>query len=782
MKQKEVTVVVTAGRIMGVSVLSLVALCASTASAVPASDPLLGVGHGVFFGPDGEEIKPTSDLVRDAQAYYLARLRREASPATLARLRTLEAKLKAKEKTLGLDPTISDALLLTWLVKDVNPTDRGGLATKIAALIKYYGSQHGGPAPKDRRGLSGPIAAFAEQEGLIPSLSTMNGGAAYRSECRTKEVPIPPDWGDPAWIFNGDLTNEFILGSKDAKVYTYVSTQPAGICYALPRISGNTIDNLGVICLGTDSGNACFWDQASVGVDEDVPFADFVGGADLEFWPGGTCSDCHAGENPFVIHPGTALDTGANIQSPRWHTPLVPTSWPINPGPTSVLDLLPFPPGDSCATCHVAAAGGRFPEVSSLPLYCRDVLKPAIAETMPPSDPGKQKKGSGFATHAEVLTYLCTQDPPGGQDVPGNDYPDDTDFLSPPIIVEPLYGCAEMIEVRGGVRHAELLVFVDDVLATIQEVLEPDAQAVKVPPLVAGQKVTAVQRLGMLESGISNVAEVRDHTVDFPEGLPAPVIDPNLIYECGRTISVRHVRGAKLTVYSNGNNPRTISTPGDWTDIRPRKQPFDKGDRFTAEIQMCTETSPLSEAEMALDAPANIPAPKFEPEEPWAGQELVNVFDLLHGALTTVAINGFGTVAEFSTGITYKENVDIESGYGQPVQNGDSLEVIQDLCKVGDPTRSDPARPCESIPAPRIKDPYVGQSQVIVTSAIPGARIFVYEEGGEELGDGSGSVIALGRSLVAGDVLVVRQRIGSCTSNSAYQVKVGCYLPNQGCD
>ena len=62
---------------------------------------------------------------------------------------------------------------------------------------------------------------------------------------------------------------------------------------------------------------------------------------------------------------------------------------------------------------------------------------------------------------------------------------------------------------------------------------------------------------------------VRDHKADYPAGLPAPDIDPDLIYECGNTVAVRHVPGAQLTVFVNGGDPRTSNTSTGWSALFP---------------------------------------------------------------------------------------------------------------------------------------------------------------------------------------------------------------------
>lgn len=77
---------------------------------------------------------------------------------------------------------------------------------------------------------------------------------------------------------------------------------------------------------------------------------------------------------------------------------------------------------------------------------------------------------------------------------------------------------------------------------------------------------------------------------------------------------------------------------------------------------------------------------------------------------------------------------------------------------------------CESLSAPRISHPIVGNNYVVVTQSVPGARIRVYDAGGVELGDGSGTIIVLTRPLTGADTITVVQQIGECTSRTGYRV------------
>lgn len=742
----------------------------------PGADPVAAVGYGLLFDVNGRRIDATPEFLREAQQYYLDRLLTEASDRVRVEAQELPGRYASAVEELQIDDFTLRSLQIDWLIGRVEPRDQAQLSAKNRTLrIAHFKRllEEAELAKLDHRfNLKPDVVDFGFEVGILKQATTA-AGQAYIDECRRAGVPIPPTWGTSAWTHEGDLATNFVGSGNPAAVYSFESTQPDGICVALPRISGSNISLLGIICLGRETSNVCFWDRANTPVGAEVPITDFLGGADL----GDVCSDCHAGRNPYVVHPGDAMDLGARLRSNAWYTPLVKPVWPQNPGPSILPDIVPVGANDKrCTACHKPDFAGRFPEFGLLPGYCSTVLTKAVAQTMPIGNPGDPD----YAVHANALKAFCGQPPPGGMDVPGGDLPPDPEYVSPPIILGPLYACAEAIEVAGGIRHAQLTVWIDGVALPPVEVLDPDRQAVSVPALMAGQLVEARQTVNGVTSPPDSET-VRDHTVDFPTGLPKPEIDPTLIYECGNVIAVRHLRGAQVTVYTNGAQPRTFSTSGDWTNFRPAVSPFMLNDTYRAEYKMCDETSPLSDPESAVGAPASTPTPKLDPQTTFQGQELVTVTDLLNGALTSISEAAVGHLLDFSTAVSWKPNIDIESRLGRPLQSSDVLIVESRLCQAGRRLTVRGASPCEELPAPRIQQPFVGQNHVIVTQAVPGARILVFDQTPKEIGDGSGTVIPLSRTLQAGDVLTVLQQVGRCTSKNGYQVTVLCTSTEQGC-
>lgn len=264
---------------------------------------------------------------------------------------------------------------------------------------------------------------------LANATPTANGGQAYVDECVSAGVPKPPTWNyenawhnrnGTKWTNAGVLENEFIEADFVAEVFYYAP--PEGLCIALPRSTfeaGNVVPTninlLGLICQSKTTGKACFWDQANIDANQTLEAADFVGGADLAFSTGGTCTNCHRGENTFLIHPATALGMGIpNRFTSTWVDQLIPKGWPENKGPTTLFD---GQPNSSCLGCHSEAArplpvfGGRFPSVSNeTSSYC-SILRASFGRTMPfPIDPMNPPKEADHLPY-QLLDAACKAAP-----------------------------------------------------------------------------------------------------------------------------------------------------------------------------------------------------------------------------------------------------------------------------------------------------------------------------------------------------------------------------------
>ncbi|MBP1850277.1 hypothetical protein [Rhizobium halophytocola] len=743
--------------------------------AVDQTDPIAFAAYGKLFDARGKQIEVTPEFMRRALDFYIERFSVSAARSARAALDDRRGKIA---EAFGDDDMVQKFLLLEFLSNSLTGPEQARLEVRSHVLRRQwyeglFGIERYRKEVDARTNLPFTVKDAAERLGMLTKATTASG-REYLAECRKAEVPIPPDWGSSQWKHVGDLTTNFLGLGNPAEVWRWDSASPKGLCVALPRVSGSNISALGIICLGTQSSNACFFDAANVPVGDKKPISDFLGGADLF---NGVCTDCHAGENPYVVHPGGPLDMRPDNHAVNFYTPLIKPSWPQNPGPFSLLGMVPINPlppvsDSSCLTCHSQGDAGRFPDILALNAwaggessYCRTILKSAIGNTMP-------GPGSSYDKHVQAIFAFCGQQTPQQGDVPVPDTKDNPDVVSPPLVLGPLYACVDMVEVAGGIYGAKLTVSVNGNPQPAVTVTTPSKTMVKVATLIAGDQVTAVQdKDGVVSDPSFPPVDVIDHTVAYPSGLPTPVIDPTKIHECGHVIAVRHVRGAQVTVFTNGGSPATYSSGGDWSNLPPAIRPFVLGDKYTAQQALCTDTSGTSGPETAVSEPSPLPVPKME--QPIAGQPIVHVSNLAEGALTTVDENSAGTVNTFSTAVTWNPEVDVASVLGRPILPGDKFVIVSKLC---DATKVEipPARGCERLDPPAIATPLVGQNFVTVTSAAAGARILVYDAALTEIGDGSGMVVGLTRPIKVGDVLTVIQRLEKCTSSKAYQTGVVC--------
>lgn len=380
------------------------------AQAIP-NEPIAYIGHGAAFDSKGRELALTPAFIENVQAFYLRELQERVTPAQREEFTQLRERL-VKGKTWDRQTQLyASSALVDWLLARTSIDAMGAIAGKNN-LLKYtirsrvFANKKFAPPAE--------LAVLGRREQPAQRFSTLNEGAAYLAECAAAGVPTPPDWGSSQWTNNGELTNEFISGGLRARVFFRQSTSPEGVCYALPRDDGSDIILLGVICMGKQSSSVCFWDNQDgdsgfrIGLGDSVPIADFAGGAELLDGSGGICTTCHAGENPYVIHPTSVLDLGDVAMPANWYDPFVHPNWPQNAGPLTIFDAEPPGPGQ-CTSCHVQGAAGRFPKVSSAinpnpqDSWCNAVLDRALQLTMPPGSPGNP----AFQTHIDTLLGLC---------------------------------------------------------------------------------------------------------------------------------------------------------------------------------------------------------------------------------------------------------------------------------------------------------------------------------------------------------------------------------------
>lgn len=401
----------------------------SASLAAQEREPIAFIGHGAFFDHNGKQIEVTADFIAKAQAYYRTKLLAKLPDAKKQQFANMERQLAPGLRAAADTQArlIVQQRVLDWLAASSPAADhetRGKLkALKYELEWKLDARKEKGVYQKRERYRIDP-----ELEKLIGTLdvplflATMNSGQAYINECTASGVPIPPAIGvlDPngvaGWKSQGFIPTgeQFIVGTP-AEVRTFTSAN--GTCIALPRYSDMTLNTValdGVICLSATTSKVCFWDnqmsqitfsfpagtQVPIGVPNLTinPAGQYqAGGFELEGGQGGVCTNCHAGENPYIIHPFTDLGGGNLFGSmdgspvtfgTNRYEPIVAASWPQNDASQAAA----YVPG-ACGACHVKGDAGRFPHLSTTLKngYCLNVLYEAIDRTMPPGAPGSLK-------------------------------------------------------------------------------------------------------------------------------------------------------------------------------------------------------------------------------------------------------------------------------------------------------------------------------------------------------------------------------------------------------
>jgi hypothetical protein len=406
-------------------------------------EPIGTVGHGGFFNHQFAQVAPTEKFLRDAVAWYRKEMLGKLSEAQRAKFLDQEKRALDGLATDAQSQLLFEVSAVKWLIANQPRTDKkafddGHLLSKMNAVswaLQWKLPEKSDPHepqytevfridPKILERIK--FAGF--DDGSIQVLSaTVKTGDLYIAECNSANVPTPPAIGqmDPAgingWASAGFIPpgEQFIVGSQAEVRYFKKTSAPEGMCVALPRSNStsnsNTIILDGVICFGknpsptTGKSTACFWDNqknkqgfsyANGTVipifDPDPTVQQMAGGFSLLNGSGGICTDCHAGQNPYVIHPNqlsgpTTLGklNKAPLNLPTFgatrYDPLVASSWPQND--KSLTDA--YVPAN-CQSCHAGTAttGGKLPHLSSkLPGYCGTVLRQAVQRMPPPALP-----------------------------------------------------------------------------------------------------------------------------------------------------------------------------------------------------------------------------------------------------------------------------------------------------------------------------------------------------------------------------------------------------------
>jgi hypothetical protein len=143
----------------------------------------------------------------------------------------------------------------------------------------------------------------------------------YMAFCRRRRVPVPPNLHQlypippegtqlvTGWVYQGKLQTNLLFPGEDAYVWTYSDAMQRGACIALPRGNNGQPNGLaGIICQSARTGNACFWDSRKRNDNDNwgsqpLIIPELKDASNLTEQASGVCTDCHRGNNVFLISP-----------------------------------------------------------------------------------------------------------------------------------------------------------------------------------------------------------------------------------------------------------------------------------------------------------------------------------------------------------------------------------------------------------------------------------------------------------------------------------------------
>lgn len=392
--------------------------------------PIVHLYHGSILNHKFEVIEPTEENVKRLMELYLNGLAERAGSQTISKLnevndRAAEANVFAEGSTEAL---INSQLARWVLTRSGDPPDANALSTlrgievwagitrEFNALMEFEPSDAGLNLLRSLD-IEPSIDALPSRDSeALPSSDSDD--TEYMRECRRQGVPVPPNWGDPAWTKVGVLDPKYTFSAGadgPTEVWAFEDGQIPGVCLALPRIEQATQEVLllGIICQGEETGKACFWDNIDIktGTRLEGPAVEGMRISMIQDGNllGENCTNCHRGFNAFPIHPNTTLDLRGKyaITPDKRYEPISDQSTWGNPKP--LLDGQ-----QPCATCHelpeLADSNGTSQDLPSA--YCGTVLAKAANLTMPRNESPAQwcKPSAAYAIHIDFLRKQCGMD------------------------------------------------------------------------------------------------------------------------------------------------------------------------------------------------------------------------------------------------------------------------------------------------------------------------------------------------------------------------------------
>jgi hypothetical protein len=356
----------------------------------------------------------------------------------------------------------------------------------------------------------------------------------------------------------------------------------------------------------------------------------------------------------------------------------------------------------------------------------------------------------------------------------GTELRDDPKIISAPVLYDPLYSCSLVVKVTSFIALSTIDVELNGVIVKTVPVGFPDPNGAIITmnsPLLAGQKIRVRQSTSTATSPWSNQVIVKNFLVDYPAGLPRPVINPAPVYECGCRTGISNLLiGANVWITANGTEVGRVNGCNDQQGVNVMPD-YSINQDILAQSDLCGDKSPLSAMEKSKGYPYPLPVLGFDAV--YEGSQQIRITNVANGARVNLKINGFNQGTSGCWGGSLLWNL------SSPLPALASLEAVQSLC-TGQPS-SPPGTtiviPCGSLPAPSIYPVQIGDDRVVLSNHVWGALVKVYINN-IKVGQGSGPVIVLTQLIKANDTILLGQEIGKCKSNMLTVVRPMCVAPS----
>lgn len=271
------------------------------------ADQITFAGHGMLFDIKLKQIKLDPGTILKMQDSIMQLVLKEKSPYELM----TQDKTVLKQQQLLKQPKLStderiliNSEVLERLLEAAPQNIQTRYSWRNKALLnealqrRYAMLTTLSPEVRDALRLSGFFT---------PAKATTD----YIEDCRSHEVPIPPDWAESGtdWVRQGTLATNLLSPGRPAAVWTYSDPARRGACIALPREDGSVGSVAGIICQSATTGHACFWDNKLRSVEPEqfmgwsgltLVIAELRDPTNLQSQP---CTGCHHGNNVYLMSP-----------------------------------------------------------------------------------------------------------------------------------------------------------------------------------------------------------------------------------------------------------------------------------------------------------------------------------------------------------------------------------------------------------------------------------------------------------------------------------------------